>query len=270
MSITDFRAMLDVFTGTSVKTIDIMGGEPTMHADIVAFVQEAGRRGYIVNLSSNGSNLNILSKIMNLGSTVSVGISVNDRKTFEQVRGFIREHKAVVKMVFTRELDRVMIEEILALRPKRFYLLYRDIPDKDDFHEAVPFHVFKTNVEKDFGQQVGMVYCGGFLPDAKEHSKLGGVRCPAGTTKLGVMPDGSVYPCNLFFGKTDFSLGNILADRFTDIWHHRQLAFFRTFVANPCPIHFCRFHVECHGGCPAQSLLSTGDLSSADPRCRLH
>ncbi len=269
MSLADFRTMLDVLTGTSVKTIDIMGGEPTMHADILAFVHEAGRRGYAVNLSSNGSNLNILSKIMNLGPGVSVGISVNDRKTFEEVRGFIREQRPVVKTVFTRELDRVMIEEILSLRPKRFYLLYRDILYRDDLHECVPFHVYKADVEKDFGEQVGMVYCGGFLPDTKEHLELAGVRCPAGTTKLGVMPDGSVYPCNLFFGKKDFSLGNILADRFTDIWHHRQLAFFRTFTENPCPIHFCRFHVECHGGCPAQGLLFTGDLSSADPRCCL-
>ncbi len=269
MPITEFRAMLDVFKGTSIKTIDIMGGEPTMHADIVAFVQEAERRGYLVNLSSNGSNLKILSEIMNLGPTVSVGISINDRKTFEQVRGFIGERHPVVKTVFSRELDRALIEEILSLRPKRFYLLYRDIPDKEDLHEAVPFPVYKAEVEKDFGQQVGMVYCGGFLPGAKEHAELGGVRCPAGTTKLGVMPDGSVYPCNLFFGKKGFSLGNILADRFADIWHHRRLAFFRTFTANPCPIHVCRFHAECHGGCPAQSFLSTGHVSSADPRCCL-
>ena len=38
MALSDFMKMLDVLGRTSVKTLDIIGGEPTMHADIVAFV----------------------------------------------------------------------------------------------------------------------------------------------------------------------------------------------------------------------------------------
>ncbi len=269
MSRTDFRAMLEVFTGTPVKTIDIMGGEPTLHPDIVAFVQEAGMRGYSVNLSTNGSHLDVLSRIMSLGAHIAAGISVNDRETFEQVRGFIRDHRPVVKAVFNRKLDRTLMEEMLSLRPKKFYLLYRDILCSDDLCEAVPFPEYRAAVEKDFGRQAGMVFCGGFLPDTREYPKLARVRCPAGTAKLGVMPDGSVYPCNLFFGVQGFRLGNILNDHFTDIWNHRVLAFFRTFRSNSCPVKSCALHADCHGGCPAQSFFSTGDLSAPDPRCSL-
>ncbi len=268
MSFNDFRAMLAVFGRVRVRTIDIMGGEPTLHPDILTFVREAGAQGYNINLSSNGSNLQILSKIMSLGSSITVGISVNDRDAFEHIRGFVREQKPVVKMVFNPEPDKAMIEEILSHGPKRFYLIYRDALDEGGLQAAVPFYTFKSHVENHFGlQHVGTVHCGGFLPDTKEYPELAQVRCPAGTTKLGVMPDGSVYPCNLFFGVKDFYLGNLLADRFTNIWNHGRLAFFRTFTANPCPVQSCELHAECHGGCPAHSFFSTNDLSAADPRC---
>ena len=37
------------------------------------------------------------------------------------------------------------------------------------------------------------------------------------------MPDGSVYPCNLFFGRKEFFLGNILHDPFEAIWRSQAL-----------------------------------------------
>ncbi len=268
MSFGDFRAMLDVLGRIGVGTLDIMGGEPTMHPDVIAFVREATARGYTVNLSSNGSNLDVLSEIMNFGPYVRVGISVNERKTLEEVRRFIQEHQPVVKTVFTPGLDRTMIEQIISLKPKRFYFIYCDVTDRDGLNGAVPFYRFKREVESNFGmRQAGMVYCSGFLPDVQEYPALAGVRCPAGTAKLGVMPDGSVYPCNLFFGKEKFLLGNIFSDSFADIWNHRQLAFFRTFSSNCCAIESCEFRSRCHGGCPAQSFSITGDLSDPDPRC---
>ncbi len=268
MSLSSFVLMLDAFEGTGIRTLDIIGGEPTLHPDITTFVLEAGARGYFINLSSNGTNLDVLARIMNLGKHITVGISVNDRPTFEHVHGFIREHKPVVKTVFTPEPDRALIEQILASGPEKFYFIYRDVT-KDDLHAGVPFHRFKAEVERTFGQEAGTVYCGGFLPDVHEYPELAGVRCPAGTTKLGVMPDGSVYPCNLFFGTKEFLLGNILHDSFTDIWNHGRLAFFRTFRSNNCSDRSCEFHAECHGGCPAQSACTTGGLSARDPRCSL-
>ena len=130
MALSDFMKMLEVLGRTSVKTLDIIGGEPTMHPDIVAFVGRGADRGFSVNISSNGSNLAVLGEIMKLGEAVTVGISVNDRETLEQVRGFIQKHKPVVKTVYSPGMDRGMIEEILSLGPKKFYLIYRDALDE--------------------------------------------------------------------------------------------------------------------------------------------
>ena len=57
---------------------------------------------------------------------LSIGMSINDRATFTAVRTFIHDHRPIVKMVHTRALDVHLVREILSLKPKTFYLLYKD------------------------------------------------------------------------------------------------------------------------------------------------
>jgi len=264
----DFRAMLGVLEKEGVGTLDIMGGEPTMHPEIVSYVAEAIGCGFKVNISSNGSNLSVLEEIIGMGTQVTVGISINERKTLGQVRDFIRTHAPVVKSLFSPAMDTGMIETILSLGPKKFYLIYRDAMERRVLEDTSPFYEFIASVQDRFDpRSVGTVFCSGFVPDIGNEPGLADVRCPAGTTKLGVMPDGSVYPCNLFFGKKDLLLGNILADPFETIWRHRSLAFFRGGSENPCAQTACRLHAECHGGCPAHGFRLESDLAAPDPRC---
>ncbi len=258
--------MLERLKAHSVKTVDIIGGEPTMHPDLVRFVAEATRRGLHVNVSSNGTNIDVLEKILKTGDTVAVGVSINDKETFDKLRGFIQENHPVVKTVFTPSIDFALIADILSLKPKKFYIIYRDAIARAELDEITSFPEFLKMAAQWDPLQTGMVYCSGFVPDPA-YPELSIVRCPAGTTKLGVMPDGSVYPCNLFFGKAEFLLGNILADAFETIWNHQVLAFFRSYAENNCPNRSCGLHNECHGGCPAQSFHLSGDLSAPDPRC---
>ncbi len=268
MTAADFTAMLCTLDRAGVRTLDIMGGEPTLHVDIVAFVREAASSGFSINISSNGSNPGVLSELMDAGEAVTVGISINDGETLVRLRDFIQEHRPVVKSLFSRNTDHDMIGDILSLQPKKFYLIYRDALHQRELGDTVPFPEFATTIENSFpSAQVGTVFCSGFLPDRSSLPELAAVRCPAGTTKLGVLPDGSVYPCNLFFGMKDFFLGNLLRSPFEHILQHQALACFRSFAGNPCTQAVCRFHAQCHGGCPAQSLLLAGNLSAPDPRC---
>ncbi len=268
MSPESFRTMLAVLKRISVKTIDIVGGEPTLYCGIVELIREAVQSGFSVNVSSNGSNLPELEKIVALGEQVTVGISINDSDTLEQVREFIRIQKPVVKTVFARDLNAQLIQTILSLKPRKYYFIYRDAMDTGDLTDAIPFPWFISSIEQRYDpSEVGTVYCSGFLPDVDNAPELAQTRCPAGTTKLGVMPDGSTYPCNLFFGIKEYSLGNILHDSFESIWSNRILSFFRATMGNICKQLSCRFHAQCHGGCPAQALRLTGNLTSPDPRC---
>jgi len=267
MSFDDFRRMLATLKSLQVKTIDVMGGEPTLHDDITSMVQHAVEQGFRVNISSNGTDTDVLAELCGMGRNVTVGISINDRVTLRRLSDFIRLHGPGVKTVFTSQTDDGLIEEILALKPKKFYLIYRDIIEQREMTEAVPFPLYVNAIRQKYNSPVvGMVYCSGFVPD-EDYPLLAKGRCPAGTTKLGIMPDGAVYPCNLFFGRPEFLLGNILTDPFEAIWNHQALDFFRTFTMNVCRQGNCEFHSRCHGGCPAQALLLSGDLAAPDPRC---
>ena len=268
MASDEFSVMLEKITSLPVNTLDIMGGEPTLHPHIVGFVRKAVQRGLNVNVSSNGTNSAVLEDLYRTGNNVTIGISINDRDSLEHSTEFIQKHKIVVKSIYHPAMDEALIREILTLRPKAFFMIYRDALDPQDLQETLPFHQFVSNVEEQFSHpQVGTVSCSGFIPDSKTYPELVQVRCPAGTTKLGIMPDGSVYPCNLFFGKQEFLLGNILTDPFETLWNHNALAYFRSDPKNNCPKTACEFHTRCHGGCPAHGFAHTGALSGADPRC---
>jgi radical SAM protein with 4Fe4S-binding SPASM domain len=111
------------------------------------------------------------------------------------------------------------------------------------------------------------VFCSGFIADTQEYPVLTHVRCPAGTTKLSVMPDGTAYPCYLLFRNREFNLGNLLVDDFETIWNNPILDIFRQFKGNPCRDTYCELRPACHGGCPALSLLILNDITAPDPRC---
>ena len=268
MPLESFRTMQGRLKGIGVKTIDIIGGEPTLHKDIIPIIREAEQNDFNVNLSSNGTDIETLSRIFETTEKTTVGISINDREALEHLAKFVSTHKPVVKTVFNAGMDRQLVEDILALKPKKFYLLYQDAMGANDLDGTQPFPRFLAATRGKFDPLVvDTVYCSGFLPDTKNHPELSNVRCPAGTTKLGVAPDGSVYPCNLFFGRPEFRLGNILTDAFDMIWSNRLLDFFRTFSRNTCPQASCPIHDACHGGCPAHSLIHSGSLSAPEPRC---
>lgn len=267
MSLTDFRKMIGTLKDVGVNTLDIIGGEPTLHPDIVTMVSDAERCGMRVNLSSNGDDPQTLERILENSRRTTVGISINDYDTLDRLRTFITRHRPVVKSVYHPSLDPGFVEEMLALNPARFYLLYRDALDHSELSSAVPFDRFLKTVKEQFGSSIGTVFCSGFLSDTGSYADLAKVRCPAGTTKLGIMPDGSVYPCNLFFGRGEFRLGNILTDPFERIWSDARLGFFRTFSQTTCHRETCSLYNTCHGGCPAHSLIHGGDLSAPEPRC---
>jgi radical SAM protein with 4Fe4S-binding SPASM domain len=267
MSFDDFSLLLEKLIALPVSTLDIIGGEPTLHPHIIGIVQKAVKRGLNVNISSNGTNINVLEDLLGGGNNVAIGISINDRESLDRLTGFIQMNEVAVKSIFHPALEETFIGDILALRPKTYSMLYRDALDSQDLYECVPFHRFISLVAERQHPQADTVFCSGFIPDTVNYPDLMNVRCPAGTTKLGIMPDGSVYPCNLFFGKKEFLLGNILTDPFESIWHHQSLDFFRAAVLNNCPETSCELHARCHGGCPAHSYTHTGILSAPDPRC---
>ncbi len=116
MSSDDLSEMLDKIIALRVRTLDIIGGEPTLHPHIVGFVRGAVQRGLNVNVSSNGTNIVVLEDLLDAGDNVTIGISINDRESMDRSAGFIQKNKVVVKSIFHPAMDEAFIRDILALR----------------------------------------------------------------------------------------------------------------------------------------------------------
>jgi radical SAM protein with 4Fe4S-binding SPASM domain len=270
MGMGDFENLAGILTDSGIQDVDILGGEPTLHPRFMDMLSVVRHHGLTATFSTNGSRPDILEDFAlgNFGVRIKTGISLNDESIPPELHSFILRHKPMVKGIFRRGtgLSHVMTE-FLSHPEIESYVLYSDAVTVEDLKTALPFHEFYPELDKlrKEGIRVEGVHCG-FLPLHDEPAfKIS--RCSAGTTKLSILPDGSVYPCYLFFRNSRFLLGNIFADSLKKIWESSVLGFFRNFSGNACPWEECPLHADCRGGCPAVSLLLGAHIKKPDPRC---
>jgi radical SAM protein with 4Fe4S-binding SPASM domain len=269
----DFARMLDRLQEAGVRTLDLLGGEPTLHPRLEALIGALAARGMRTTLSTNGRGdlapLERLEERFGRG-TLRVGVSVNEGEVPARLREYISRRAPMLKSVCGRGWTLPPAARSHLRRPgAEFFLIFRDPLSPADLDDCLSYPEYAgrlSELQREHPQAAGVV-CGGFVPRRPCGEPAERIRCPAGTTKLSVLPDGSVYPCYLFFGRPEFHLGNLPADPLARILGHPRLEFFRTFTANTCPRTGCEHHAACRGGCPAVSLLVAGDLRGPDPRC---
>ena len=272
ISISDFEALISIVSDIGIKEIDMLGGEPTLHPKFNQIIDLLSGTKLRTTISSNGSNINLLKNISEKyhGDQVSIGISIYSDSIKRELHEYIVTYKPFLKSIFSKE--QAIPEEAknyIKTLFLEYYLIFMDTLSEGDLRNGLPFYVFfqEVNRLKNLYRHVNGVFCSGFIPDIENYPVLQYVRCPAGTTKLSVMPDGSVYPCYLFFRNREFRLGNILIDEFNRIWKNPVLEFFRKFEKNSCINTRCELFSLCHGGCPAVSFMIFGDMNAPDPRC---
>lgn len=256
-----FRLLSLKLRNYGIEEIDILGGEPLLHKDIIELLRLASNNFRSVYISTNGSFINRLEMINSLFPHVTTGISING-KIEEETKKYILSKRSVVKSVVSREEFIPEVSLSLIKEGIPYYLIYRDILSPEESSHSIPFYEFlsRFNEIQRVYKNLMPVFCEGFVTD-KDY------RCPVGTTKLSIMPDGSVYPCYLLFRFEQFKLGNIFKDTLEDILNSPRLEFFKRFSRNPCARKDCALHSRCHGGCPAISYIFYGRLDGPDPRC---
>jgi radical SAM protein with 4Fe4S-binding SPASM domain len=272
MEISDFGKLTDILSAEGIEELDVLGGEPTLHSDLIRMIAMSLEKGLRISMSTNGSDaatLRYLSENFSR-SELAIGISLNDKVPVDDLSNYIHEHKPLLKSVCSKE--RFMpetMEEFIDIPGIRYYAIFMDALHKADLGNCLSFPQYYGKLQSIKGSRnnVEGVFCSCFMQDIGNNPDLEGMRCPAGTTKLSVMPDGSVYPCYLFFSRPEFRLGNILRDKFDAILSNPVLSYFRRFSGNSCLDSDCEFFRLCRGGCPAVSLMICGDMNSPDPRC---
>ncbi|MBF0560375.1 MAG: radical SAM protein [Nitrospirae bacterium] len=271
ITVDNFRRLACKLKDIGIREIDILGGEPTLHPDIVRLIDIVMTSGLRLNLSTNGTNVAMLEHLSRTYNKdiMKIGISLNDSRTGKELHDYITRYRPVVKSIFKKKTGSGHTNAYFGMPGITCYLLYMDTVSKQNLKDSVPFNDYykQLYVLRNKHDNVEGVYCGGFIPDTERHPFLRDARCPAGATKLSILPDGSVYPCYLLFRHSEFRLGNILTDHFENIIENPILNQFREFHGIKCPDITCELFSKCHGGCPAISLLICNDIEAPDPRC---
>ncbi len=281
--------LLDILADHGTGEIDIMGGEPFLLDWMPDFIHSAAMKDMAVNISTNGSRPELVGRFSDSDpSKVTVGVSLegssavnHNRLThsshFDQALQTIRDldflgFEPVVKTVLNRSTQKDIKDIVGLVRDlgiRRYYLIHMDVMTKSPslIRESlgyVHFLKFHEKIRKE-NSDVGI-----FRVNAScfEKDNLpSGARCAGGVLKLSVMPDGSVFPCNLFHFSEEFRLGNIFDDDFYSLWMSPKLSCFRTFSNTACGAMDCENHVSCTGGCPAHGYYHYRDAGAQDIRC---
>ena len=281
--------LLDSMRNLGIPDLDIMGGEPFLLPWMPSFLNAAIKERIMVNISTNGSFPEIMEEFRGLSAEeINIGISLegssaqtHDRLTnaanFEKALSSISSLvsmglnpivKTVVTVATMPDIQSV-VNLLKKLGVKRYYLIHMDLlTDAVSVqHSALSYPEFLSFFQEikltNTGIEINKVNASCF----EKQTLPKGVRCAGGVRKLSVMPDGSVYPCNLFQHFPEFNLGNIFTDTFSEIWSSPKLDYFRTFRKNSCEMNACSNLSFCTGGCPAHSYFHGKELQGKDIRC---
>jgi len=289
MSSGEAGLLLDIMRRHAIPEIDIMGGEPFLLSWLPDFIRTAAQQDICVNVSTNGSLPEALRGLQGMApERVTVGISIegSTRERHDQLTCAGNFLAAIDSLSYLRDigLDPLVktvvnrdtaddIQKIIALIRgigiRRYYMIHMDVlsGNAGDREKALSYpqflSFFRTAKAANPGIFVGSVAASCFNGTAADNK----VRCAGGTRKISIMPDGSVYPCNLFQHSSEFELGNIFRDDLAVIMSHPRLSYFRDFFSNLCPAADCTNRARCTGGCPAHGYRHFHDLNAPDIRC---
>jgi len=288
----DAFSLIELCVEIAIPEIDILGGEPLLVPWLKEFILESTGSGITVNLSTNGASPELIDKYINIDTDfLNVGFSLlglsekhnhltgsyNFSRAVEGIKMMISAGRnPIVKSVLMRENVneiRALVYYLSELGVKRYYLLHEDIIGRnpDDLFSFPEYYEFYSTLKSEMKDitNIGSVAASGFCSGDVLHIPPHPGRCDAGVKKMAIMPDGSVFPCNLFFGMKEFKLGNIFRDSPEQIWMNPLLDIFRKSERNRCNTNQCKHFSSCRGGCPAHIYYFYGSFDKIDPRCEI-
>lgn len=292
MTLAQFERLARELREMSVFSVNISGGEPTVHPEIVQIIKCVDSLGMQTTMSTNATNLNedLVSRLAHSGlRRVQVSLDAASAELHDAargVRGSFERMSQGVAILRRHEIEYMFVTTLTSQSVKE----YEDTIDLA-FNWGASAH--KTNTVVPQGRAKGMNLLTGaaLLPyiDVWQRKKqsssnrfqvlaetmfqvqMQNVRpqsihssfecgCPAGVLTCGIKPNGDVIPCSFF---SDVVLGNALERGFESVW--TQTAFGRRplhqIAKKEPPVSSSMF------GCRARAYAVSGDLITPDPYC---
>ncbi len=290
LSTEQWKKVLDILWEIGIPHIVFTGGEPTMRDDLPELIAHAEKNGQITGLNTNGRKLKdkeYLEKLIASGlDHVQITLESLNPKTHElitRIPGSFEETLQGIKNAISSGIYLVTNTTIMAENKDEIIPTIEFLRDLGVKHiavnsiirsgrginaHAVGYEELRDILEK--GRELGVL--GGFefrwytpTPYCKLNPMemgLGMKSCTACRLNMAIEPNGDVLPCQSYYSP----LGNILRDKFENIWNAPLCKSIRNrdYVPDECKT--CPLLGVCGGGCPlswkAGDYVCTDSLST--------
>lgn len=297
----EIKSIIDDFCDLGGKILEISGGEPLQHTDIIKIIRYAKIKGLEVRLYTSG----LVSRNGEFGS-ITDKLSIDLKEScLDKIIFNIEGSKSTTHELITGQKGSYnkAIESILTIISSGLWAGIHFVPTKPNFREIGQAIEISTNLgvsefailrfvpqgrglmnreklELSHQEYEELFYA---LNKIKLQSRIRighpfscfiseseSSECVAGKSLCLIRSNGDVVPCPAFKQNVDYMAGNIKDNSLIDIWFNSEiLQKFRTFnYENIAGCRNCLLLPKCQGGCTAQRILTWGDFSRGnDPLC---
>ena len=254
----DIDSVFSQLEQMGVLEVRITGGEPLLHREITRILQLFGKKKFRKVLLTNGTLLNEDIVLLLKASGIIPTVSLDDSEAEEHghFRGVKGSHERTIEGLKLLQKHGVQYGINCCLNKKNLDR-YQDIIDfaskygcsrialldlkqigqmsnnpqwvpSDKDYQAI-FNRLLVAKAKNRKIEVSLdafMHCYP-MQESVLLAKKGIVSCKAGTSRLSIGSDGSIYPCNFAISDNHWNMGNIKNESLSDIWFSDKWLFFR-------------------------------------------
>jgi radical SAM protein with 4Fe4S-binding SPASM domain len=289
------RLLEQIAAVRKIRMIVITGGEPLLRKDIFELIEYAGKLGFYIIFSTNGTLLTpeMAKDLAKLGvANFSISLDGFTEQCHETIRRKTGSFKAALEGIKAAaqtgaclQVNFTAMQQNLAELPglidlaeslkTDIIMVFQAIPPQQErgakaLNAEQQMGLMKTIAEKQKKSKslIIPVCCPEYWPMLLEKKPFKLMQksafngCGAGRGFSYIRFDGDVWPCNFIPALA----GNVRDRSFAEIWEHSPLLNrYRHYnVKGLCGE--CNY-LEICGGCRGRALAQTGDVFAADPAC---
>lgn len=287
LTLNELKYVLDNLVNAGLRQLVISGGEPFIRDDLVHFLAYAKSKPEIeyIECISNGTMaiekyreaskyLDVLT--FSLDSADAKSAMIRPSQSFDAIVEkliLLKSENVPMSIVFTIHHGNVTHCDELMNFAHSLNTEYRfSILTVDSSHDFLQSLALNSQDYQLFHEFVKRHQRNVAIDDSSINADLGcTLSCGAGKSTVSIASDGTIYPCHMFVGKKNFSMGNSLYDDIQGVINSPQSnPFYPINVDCVSSCHQCHVRYICGGGCRFRAYALTGDIKGFDPMCKIY
>lgn len=293
LSLGDFKKTIDELRKINVFNVNISGGEPTVHKDLIKMIACISNAGLKATLSTNGFNINekLVNSLFTAGlKNIQLSLDSAEEEKHNALRGGKNAFKKTVesaKFLKKSGIKYIFVTTLISQTPQEYSEIIdwsfklgasahktntvvpqgeaRSLTITKDIEDYKKIWLKKRRKYKNkmsvIAETMFSIQMGRSIISPLGVPKMLNIGCPAGILTSNINESGEVSPCPFF---PDLVFGNILNDNFADCYGRLRKFFKDRQKINVC--NKCSDVLVC-GGCRARSYGTFNEINKEDPYC---